>query len=825
MTPTLFKPYRARYEFIIIALGVLSLVLYLVLEEYHFTPATIPNYQQVVRHNIDTIAATYGIDTDTVETYSRLTTDTKLTDVISDSMGTIGARRYIREHHLQEVVFEASLNGQTGNSGAATFSITNTTTERSHQPSQNSSGLMRFWFDGRAQLVGLRLRKTTSSAFFADDSLSILPTLLTLLPKQKYPSSLTWSKEEHSTLGEIAYAATIDSATLWTRKLHVYTTYTGNRTGDSVYSVGWLETIVPNRSPIKHHSTTYTRLIGYVQSTLPILMFLFIFALIGVFIVRLRKKAVSIALCVVSSAIVGIYFFTQSFAFLEIPLIASILVIFIYFIVSFLFIGIPIAGIFSILRERYADKFYTLLHLRRNPFNSLYVGRSILMGISAALISTAGNLGIYFLVSHTSHNTLFRSFFFNGGIYLLAIQPAYAYIVSSLFIALVTVILITIAPALTTRISSNRWRFWLSLGGAIISMSLLSMMQSSELSDALISGIFNGLFGLLIFIYFDILALILFAFLSGLLIILPIFASSSIFVGGLFLFATALLVVGIKSYLAPAEHVHEEEYKPQFVYNLEEEKRIHQELAAAQSVQKRLLPTTLPRVSNINVAASCIPALEVGGDYYDFFQLDDHRLGVLIGDVSGKGMSAAFYITLAKGVIVSQIQQSPSPADVLKRVNSLVYGVLERGKFISLIYGILDTTTNEFTYANAGHNPLLVRQAHGATKFVHTRGMAVGLDNGKLFSSVIHDHILQLHPGDVLLLYTDGVTEAMDYAGGEYGEEQMQRTVAHCEATAEATVSTLVASVREHIGKAKQHDDITVVSVQVLPHQPNVLPS
>jgi len=190
-------------------------------------------------------------------------------------------------------------------------------------------------------------------------------------------------------------------------------------------------------------------------------------------------------------------------------------------------------------------------------------------------------------------------------------------------------------------------------------------------------------------------------------------------------------------------------------------------------------------------------------------------------------MSAAFYITLAKGVIVSQIHQAGSPADVLKGVNSLVYGVLERGKFISLIYGILDTRTREFTYANAGHNPPLHRKAGGrqGTEFIQTKGMAIGLDNGRIFDAVINNYTLFLSEGDILLLYTDGVTEAMDYDGNEYGNDRMQATVEGSPTGADNVVSTLVATVMKFIGKAKQHDDITVVAVEIIPPPLQALPS
>lgn len=817
MNNLLFNPRYKPYEWILFGLGAVAVICYFFLEEYRFKPVTTSNFREKVDHIVDSVVAANGLDRDTLQQFARLSVDEELSAIVADSLGSLQTHRYLQENHLQEVIFEVYFTGSATQNVNFSFS-TSDNTRRRHDNNDNEPGLMRIFLDGDTRIVGIQKRQNLSAA----DSATLLSLLKSRLPNT-YPNNLLWEVERFEPDTRLVATAMLDTTVLWKRSLRLEATHPARST-DSVWQLKWQEIIEPSVNAPSHHTHMYSGIIRYVRVVFPILLFVLIFVMTGVFISRLRKKAVSITLCIIGSVIVGVYFFINSFAFMELPIIAYILVIFIYFILSFLFVGIPIAGIFSLIREKYADKFYTLIRLQREPWNSRYVGRSILIGLATAIIATTATMAVYSLAFGTEFEIYFRSLFFNSGLYFLSIQPGYAQIATILFISLLNVILITVFPSLTTRIPSAKLRFWLSLTGAFLCMLLLPLSQSDEIADALIGGVFSGLVGFLIFYWFDVLALSVFAFTSTVLSMLAMFSASpvvcivvAIVLGGLFLLA-------VKAYTSPAENVHEEEYKPDFVYKLEEEKRILQELAAAQSVQKRLLPTVLPRFATINVAATCIPALEVGGDYYDFFQLDNHRLGVLIGDVSGKGMSAAFYITLAKGVIVSQIHQAGTPAEVLRRVNSLVYGVMERGKFISLIYGILDTDTNEFTYANAGHNPLLLRHTNSMAEYVHTRGMAIGLDNGKIFDAVIRNNTLSLHPGDVLLLYTDGVTEAMNYDGNEYGEERLRTIVSSSPTGADNVVATLISAVMQYIGKAKQHDDITAVAVELLPSALDSLP-
>jgi len=258
--------------------------------------------------------------------------------------------------------------------------------------------------------------------------------------------------------------------------------------------------------------------------------------------------------------------------------------------------------------------------------------------------------------------------------------------------------------------------------------------------------------------------------------------------------------------------------QPDYLDRLAEKERIKRELEIARQVQLSFLPRQLPQLAGLDIAAVCVPANEVGGDYYDFVQLGNHRLGVLIGDVSGKGVSAAFYMTLTKGIIKSSVQEHLSPAQVLIRANRLFYENVERGIFVSLIYGVFDLEKRLFTSARAGHNPILLlrRQEQNAT-FVSPPGLALGLDRGEIFSRNIQEQTLVLNNGDVFIFYTDGFTEAMNERNEEFGESRLIQIL--CNGSGDSSRETLH-NIRNaaqiFAGDAHQHDDMTMVVVKIL---------
>lgn len=258
--------------------------------------------------------------------------------------------------------------------------------------------------------------------------------------------------------------------------------------------------------------------------------------------------------------------------------------------------------------------------------------------------------------------------------------------------------------------------------------------------------------------------------------------------------------------------------QPDYLDRLAEKERMKRELEIARQVQLSFLPRQLPKLPGLDIAALCIPANEVGGDYYDFVKLSDHHLGVLIGDVSGKGVSAAFYMTLTKGIIKSSVQENLSPAQVLIRANQLFYDNVERGIFVSLIYGVFDLEKRLFTSARAGHNPILLRrrqQPHAT--FVSPGGLALGLERGEIFARNIHEQTTVLNDGDVFVFYTDGFTEAMNGRHEEFGESRLLAVLSNgIDTSSQDTINNLRQAVQIFAGEAPQHDDMTMVVVRVL---------
>src|SRR5699024_2659983 len=182
--------------------------------------------------------------------------------------------------------------------------------------------------------------------------------------------------------------------------------------------------------------------------------------------------------------------------------------------------------------------------------------------------------------------------------------------------------------------------------------------------------------------------------------------------------------------------------------------RIKQELQIARDVQQSFLPIETPQFEHLEIAAICKPAYETGGDYYDFIQLDEKRIAVAIGDVSGKGIQAAFYMTFVKGIIHSLCSETQSPADLLAKANRLFYDSARRGTIISLVYGISHLEKRSFHFARAGHNPVLkMNGENGSVEELQPRGIGIGLTKDVFFDSNIEEVELKLSGDEALILY------------------------------------------------------------------------
>lgn len=253
-----------------------------------------------------------------------------------------------------------------------------------------------------------------------------------------------------------------------------------------------------------------------------------------------------------------------------------------------------------------------------------------------------------------------------------------------------------------------------------------------------------------------------------------------------------------------------------------EKERLQRELDIARAVQQRLLPQQLPRVPRLGLCATSVPALEVGGDYYDALVLDDGRLGVIVADVSGKGTSAAFYMAELKGVFRALAHGLASPAAFLNRAHRAL--TVAPGTFVSALYVLFDPATATATLARAGHCPaLLVPGDGGPATTVNAPGLALGMDHGGAFARVLTDVTVRLAPGDRLVLYTDGVVESRNPQGEEYGYERLAEAVAaHPGADAAALHAAVLDDLHAFLQGEPYADDLTLFVLAWMGHPSEV---
>jgi phosphoserine phosphatase RsbU/P len=254
-----------------------------------------------------------------------------------------------------------------------------------------------------------------------------------------------------------------------------------------------------------------------------------------------------------------------------------------------------------------------------------------------------------------------------------------------------------------------------------------------------------------------------------------------------------------------------------------EKERLEQELKIARSIQMSLLPQGPLRMPGLALTAHCEPAREVGGDYYDFLPLDDTRLGILIADVSGKGTSAALYMAELKGLILSLSQLHTSPRQLLIDANRIISQHLDSRSFITMTYAVVDLEARTLTYARAGHCPLIYRpgpngSAMGGVRILAPDGLVLGLkiDNGEMFSKLLQEDTLPLYPGDLFVLFTDGISEAMNPADECFGESRLGQLIdEHAHLPFEELRERILREIRAFVGTASQHDDMTMLLLKV----------
>ena len=255
-----------------------------------------------------------------------------------------------------------------------------------------------------------------------------------------------------------------------------------------------------------------------------------------------------------------------------------------------------------------------------------------------------------------------------------------------------------------------------------------------------------------------------------------------------------------------------------------EKRRLEEELRIARDSQMSLLPSGPITFPGLAMTAMCRPAREVGGDYYDFMPLGEHRLGVLVADVSGKGTSAAFYMAELKGLILSLSQIYQSPKRLLLEVNRILSAnLLDNRTFITMLYAVLDLEARTMTYVRAGHTPLIYvpadGHAPGRSQVLMPDGLVVGLHLEGIeekFAELLEEQTLPIDEGDLFAFFTDGITEAMNEESDLFGEERLSRLLEeHAHLPLDELREQILGDVEAFVGGADQHDDMTIVLLRI----------
>lgn len=252
--------------------------------------------------------------------------------------------------------------------------------------------------------------------------------------------------------------------------------------------------------------------------------------------------------------------------------------------------------------------------------------------------------------------------------------------------------------------------------------------------------------------------------------------------------------------------------------NLLEQERLQQEMQVAQEIQHTLLPRELPQIEGYEVSSMYRSAKEVGGDYFDFVWVDDNVLGIAVADVSGKGIPGSLVMTMIRTALRLEARNNHNATDVMAKVNNFVTRDMKKGMFVTMFYIILDSRRRIIQYTCAGHNPMILyREETDQIYYLKPRGFPVGIDlpNPDLFQKSLTQESVKLKKGDVLLLYTDGITEAMNPRREQFGEKRLLDLVRqHHELSAEEFVQKLSEEIARFTEDYPQNDDITCVAIK-----------
>lgn len=247
-----------------------------------------------------------------------------------------------------------------------------------------------------------------------------------------------------------------------------------------------------------------------------------------------------------------------------------------------------------------------------------------------------------------------------------------------------------------------------------------------------------------------------------------------------------------------------------------EKARMERELQLAAEIQRALLPEATQSGPHFDVAAASIPCRSIGGDFFDYFNLPDGRFGFTLGDVAGKGPPAALLTAMIQGAFAAQVTSTDSPAALMAHINRTLIRRAIQSRFVTVMYGVL-AGDGRLTYSNAGHNPPILAGRTGVRR-LETGGLILGL----FPHATYEEDTLQLEEGDTLVVFSDGVTEALNSAEDEFGEERLLACIdEHRECATEVLLDRILATVRTFAGGAVQNDDVTALVLRYGPRKPS----
>ncbi len=247
------------------------------------------------------------------------------------------------------------------------------------------------------------------------------------------------------------------------------------------------------------------------------------------------------------------------------------------------------------------------------------------------------------------------------------------------------------------------------------------------------------------------------------------------------------------------EHLHHETI---------DKERMHQEIETAAAIQRRIIPQNLPEIDSYDIAGLNIPSLEIGGDYYDVLKLKNGKYLLIIADVSGKGVASGLLVSTLNASLNAYVENNFTLTEVADRLNKIIFKASTPEKYITGFVAILDPDSGEIEYLNAGHNPIFYLSEGNLVK-LHKGGFAFGmLDFGMPYES----DVIKIKPGEKILFYTDGITEAMNHKGEEYSDERLELFFTkNNPEKADAFINKLIADVKTHTADTPQSDDITAL--------------